>query len=117
MLRQLDHIAVEVSVACATTPGLSPGPVNHLSAPARTAAACDAIDVANGQGTICAPEVGFSFAISQGKIKVGLRLRQAISACLPPVHRSSTPIVTRMEIEAECISVQGFRTLQVRDLK
>ena len=32
----------------------------------------------------------------------------------PPIV---TPIVTRMEIEAECISVQGFRTLQVRDLQ
>jgi hypothetical protein len=56
VLRQLDHIAVDISIACATTPGFRSGFVNDLSTcPNRRR--MSAIDIPNRQSDQFVPRL------------------------------------------------------------
>lgn len=114
MLSQLDHIVVEVLIACTTTPRFRTWFVKNTG----TGTHCCRVgpfDVVNGQSDLYA-RGRLPFRRIESEMEVGpfspgdLGVR---SAYPPVVH----PIVTWMEVQAERVSVKSHRTVEVGNLQ
>jgi hypothetical protein len=114
MLGQLNHIAVKVSIASASTPRLRSRFVNNAS----TCTHCcrmGTVNVVDRQGDLSSRGRSPLRRI-EGEVEVSPFSPGdlCVSSTYPPVVNA---VVARMEIDAECVAVEGRRTVEVRNLQ
>jgi hypothetical protein len=114
MLGQFDDISVQVLIAPAATPGLVSRLVKDTSASAY-GCSMGIFNVLDRQRDLN-PRSRLLLGGIEGEMKVGAvsprDLRMA--AAYPPVVNC---IITRMEVNAEPVSVQSHRTIEIGDLQ
>ena len=114
MLSQLNHVAVEVLIASAASPGLRTRFVEDVNSRTYRCRVSN-VDIFNRQTYL---RTGSRLVVRwiEGKMKV--RPFSPGDLGVPSADPSIVdPIITRMEIETESISVQFRRTVQVGNLQ